>query len=181
MKKTLVSAALSVLLLAGCDNKSYGVSSFTATDSDIQNTTSVQDGLDIWERDIYIDDLHNKYVQFVNDEEAFYDIYYYAENDDDVNNAIAAAEKCLSSLEALAAVEPPDMLMQYHEVLVEETQRERHYYEDLISLMSYFCGHITLTDEEIDQISKELDEYLNAEGSPLGDAYIAVVDAATNY
>lgn len=35
MKKALVSAALSVLLFTGCDNNSYGVSSVTATDSDI--------------------------------------------------------------------------------------------------------------------------------------------------
>ena len=181
MKKALISAVLTVLLLTGCDNNSYGGSSVTATDSDMQNTTSAQDRLDRWERNIYIDDLHNKYVQFVNDEEAFYNIYYYVENDDDVNNAIAAAEKCLSSLEALAAVETPDMLIHYHEDLVKGVQRERQHYEDLISLMSYACGHIVLTDEEIEQINKALGEYFNTEASPLGDAFIAVVDAAYSY
>ena len=181
MKKALISAVLIMLLITGCDNNSYGGSSVTATDSDIQNTTSAQDRLDTWERDIYIDDLHNKYVQFVNDEEAFYNIYYYVENDDDVNNAIAAAEKCLLSLEALVAVEAPDMLIHYHEDLVKGVQRERKHYKNLISLMSYASGHSMLTDEEIEQINKALGEYFNTEASPLGDAFIAVVDAAYSY
>lgn len=180
MKKAFFAAALAVLLLTGCDNSSSVSSSGTATDN-IQSTSPAQDELDAWERDMYVYDLCNKYEQFVNDEEAFYNIYYYIENDDDANNAIDGAEKCLSSLEALAAVEAPDTLSPYHEALVEEVHREVCYYENMISLMSYACGHIMLTDEEIEQINKELDEYYNIEGYPLGDAFIAVVDAAAYY
>lgn len=181
MKKILFAAAMTVLLLTGCDNSSSVSSSGTATDNNIQSTSPAQDELDAWERDIYVDDLYNKYVQLGNDEEAFYNIYYNVETDDDVNNAIAAAEKCLSTLEALAAVEAPDTLMPYHEALVEEVQREVRYYENMISLMSYGCGNIMLTDEELEQLNTELDEYYNIEGYPLGDAFSAVVDAAAGY
>lgn len=179
MKKVLISAVLTVLLLTGCDN-SCGVSSATTTDNNIQDTSSAQGELDAWEREIYINDLYNKYVQYLNDEETFYNIYYYIENNDDANNAKIAAEKCLQSLEALSAAEAPDILIQYHEDLVKAVQHERQYYENLISLLSYACGYITLTDEETEQINKEIDEYLSIEGSPLSEAFIAVVETVSS-
>ncbi len=183
MKKTII-LLLCTLMLSGCadapSSESSTQRSYNSKLSADSSTSSQSDVPNQWDIDMYITELSNKYSQLVSDEEAFYALYYQLDETSDMQELIKAAEKCISTLETLAGVEAPAELYEYQEAVAAATERERRFYENTKSAALYTSGEISLSEEEIEHISTEMNEYYSIEGSPLSDAFLAAINAATS-
>lgn len=180
MKHRIFAAALAaMLMLTGC-GKSGTASSTTAA-----STSSVAD-IDEDEsffRELYIYDLNNKYNQLLTDQNAFFEANNnsnYAEDvqDLDVDAFFAAAEKCISTLEAIIAIEPPESLASYHEQLIKGAQYEIKFFNGVIQASRYDLGELEMSAQEVEELQAFFTEYTEAETNLFVDAYGAVMEAA---
>ncbi|MBP1543778.1 MAG: hypothetical protein J6A16_06750 [Oscillospiraceae bacterium] len=180
MKHRIFAAALAaMLMLTGC-GKSGTASSTTAA-----STSSVAD-IDEDEsffRELYIYDLNNKYNQLLTDQNAFFEANNnsnYAEDvqDLDVDAFFAAAEKCISTLEAIIAIEPPESLASYHEQLIKGAQYEIKFFNGVIQASKYDLGELEMSAQEVEELQAFFTEYTEAETNLFVDAYSAVMEAA---
>ena len=166
-------------MLTGC-GKSGTASSTTAA-----STSSVAD-IDEDEsffRELYIYDLNNKYNQLLTDQNAFFEANNnsnYAEDvqDLDVDAFFAAAEKCISTLEAIIAIEPPESLASYHEQLIKGAQYEIKFFNGVIQASKYDLGELEMSAQEVEELQAFFTEYTEAETNLFVDAYSAVMEAA---
>lgn len=169
--------AIAIMMFSGCDDNGAS-SSATATSANDTSVTEVNEN-DSFFCELYAYDLYNKYNQYLNDSEAFYHAYFVENAEDmDVDAVIEAAEKCISTFEAIIAIEPPASLVSYHEQVVEGAEYEIKYYDATRKLCLYSLGEEGLTDQEIEDISAFLAEYSEAETNLFVDAYLAAMDAA---
>lgn len=180
MKYRIFAVALvAMLMLTGC-GKSGTASSTTAA-----STSSVAD-IDEDEsffRELYIYDLNNKYNQLLTDQNAFFEANNnsnYAEDvqDLDVDAFFAAAEKCISTLEAIIAIEPPESLASYHEQVIEGAQYEIKFFNGVIQASKYDLGELEMSAQEVEELQAFFTEYTEAETNLFVDAYSAVMEAA---
>ena len=180
MKHRIFAVAFAaMLMLTGC-GKSGTASSTTAA-----STSSVAD-IDEDEsffRELYIYDLNNKYNQLLTDQNAFFEANNnsnYAEDvqDLDVDAFFAAAEKCISTLEAIIAIEPPESLASYHEQLIKGAQYEIKFFNGVIQASKYDLGELEMSAQEVEELQAFFTEYTEAETNLFVDAYSAVMEAA---
>ena len=177
MRYRIFAAALAaMLMLTGCGKSGTASSTTAAT-----NTSSVADinENESFFRELYADDLYNKYNQYVNDSEAFYQVYYVENAEDvDINAIVAAAEKCVSTLEAIIAIEPTASLASYHEQVIESAEYEAKYYDSIRELILCETGEQELSAQEIEDLQAFLMEYSESETNLFVDAYIAAMEAS---
>lgn len=165
-----------MFMLAGCGDS--GVSSATTSATTASSAVeAAQD--DPFFREMYAYELNNKYNQYVNDSEAFYQVYYVENAEDvDINAIVAAAEKCVSTLEAIITIEPTASLASYHEQVIESAEYEAKYYDSIRELILCETGEQELSAQEIEDLQAFLMEYSESETNLFVDAYIAAMEAA---
>ncbi len=181
MRYRIFAVALAaMLMLTGCGKSGTASSTTAAT-----NTSSVADinENESFFRELYIDDLNNKYNQLLIDQDAFFAAnnnanYAVAAQDLDVDAFFAAAEKCISTFEAIIAIEPPESLASYHEQLIEGAQYEIKFFNGAIQAAKYDLGELDLSAQEVEELQAFFAEYTEAETHLFVDAYSAAMEAA---
>lgn len=168
-------ALAAMLMLTGCGNSGTAATN-TSSVADINENES-------FFRELYIEDLNNKYNQLLIDQNAFFDAnnnadYAVAVEDLDVDAFFAAAEKCISTLEAIIAIEPPESLASYHEQLIEGAQYEIKFFNGVIQAAKYDLGELDMSAQEMEELQAFFTEYSEAETNLFVDAYSAVLEAA---
>ncbi len=171
-----------MFMLAGCGNSGTASSTTAAT-----NATSVAEESEneSFFRALYIDDLNNKYNQLLIDQDAFFAAnnnanYAVAAQELDADAFFAAAEKCISTFEAIIAIEPPESLASYHEQLIEGAQYEIKFFDGAIQAAKYELGELDMSAQEVDELQAFFTEYSEAETNLFVDAYSAVLEAAAS-
>ena len=175
----IVVALIAMLMLSGCGNS--GTSSTTSS-TDL-TSASVNSEDEAFFRQMYADDLCDKYNQLLIDQEAFFEANNNSNNavdvqELDVDAFFAAAEKCISTLEAIIAIEPPESLASYHEQVIEGAEYEIKFYEGVIQATKYDFGELDMSEQEKEELQAFFTEYSEAESNLFVDAYIAVLEAA---
>ena len=180
--KPFAAALIAMLMLTGCGNSGTASSTTAAT-----NLTSapVNSENESFLRELYIDDLNNKYNQLLIDQEAFFNAnnnanYAVEVQDLDVDAFFAAAEKCISTLEAIIAIEAPESLAYYHEQLIEGAEYEIRFFDGVIQAAKYDLGELDLSAQEAEELQAFFTEYSEAETNLFVDAYSAAIEAATS-
>ncbi len=174
------TAIAAMLMLTGCGDS--GVSSATTSATTASSAVeAAQD--DPFFREMYAYELNNKYNQLLNDQAAFFDAnnnanYAVDVQDLDVDAFFAAAEKCIFTLEAIIAIEPPESLAPYHEQLIEGAEYEKKFFEGVIKATKYDLGELDLSAQEVEELQAFFTEYTEAETNLFVDAYCAVMNAA---
>ena len=179
MKKKLTALLAAVIMLAGCANsEDDAVSVIGGADGPTAVTVGEQTTAGEYEdffREMYIDDLCNKYTQLCNDEALLYDAYY--SEDINVDDVIVKAEKCISTVEAIIAIEPPATLVSGHQDIIDGAQYELKFYSNILNACLMAKGEVDLTEQEIEEMTAFMEEYINAQTPSLNDAFVAVLDA----
>lgn len=169
-----------MFMLAGCGNSGTALSTTAATTGS-SAVEAAQD--DPFFRELYVDDLINKYNQLLIDQDAFFNAnnnanYAVEVQDLDVDAFFAAAEKCIFTLEAIIAIEPPESLASYHEQLIEGAEYEIKFFEGVIQAAKYDLGELDMSAQEVEELQAFFTEYTEAETNLFVDAYSAVMNAA---
>lgn len=181
MRYRIFAVALAaMLMLTGCGKSGTASSTTAAT-----NTSSVADinENESFLRELYINDLNNKYNQLLIDQDAFFAAnnnasYAVAAQDLDTDAFFAAAEKCISTFEAIIAIEPPETLASYHEQLIEGAQYEIKFFNGAIQAAKYELGELDMSAQEVEELQAFFTEYSEAETNLFVDAYSAVMEAS---
>ncbi len=188
-KRTIaeIGAIVIAVMLTGCSyNESDAVGVIGGADGPTAVTVGEQTSAGEYEdffRELYVDDLNNKYNQLITDQDAFFNannnVNYAVEVQDlDVDAFFAAAEKCISTFEAIIAIEPPESLASYHEQVIEGAQYEIKFFNGVIQAAKYDLGELDMTAQEIEELQAFFTEYSEAETNLFVDAYSAVLEAA---
>lgn len=162
-------------MLSGCGNSGTSSSTTAATNAAAVDEES--------ENEAFFRELYNKYNQLLIDQDAFYDAnnnanYAVAVQDLDVDAFFAAAEKCISTFEAIIAIEPPESLASYHEQLIEGAEYEIKFFNGVIQAAKYELGELDMSVQEVEELQAFFTEYSEAETNLFVDAYLAVLEAA---
>ena len=181
MRYRIFAVALAaMLMLTGCGKSGTASSTTAAT-----NTSSVADinENESFLRELYINDLNNKYNQLLIDQDAFFAANNNASSavaaqDLDTDAFFAAAEKCISTFEAIIAIEPPETLASYHEQLIEGAQYEIKFFNGAIQAAKYELGELDMSAQEVEELQAFFTEYSEAETNLFVDAYSAVMEAS---
>ncbi len=189
MKKCTIAeigAVVIAVMLTGCSyNESDAVGVIGGADGPTAVTVGEQTSVgedEAFFREMYFYDLNNKYNQLITDQDAFYyanDNANYAVSVEDLDSDafFAAAEKCISSFEAIIAIEPPESLASYHEQLVEGAQYEIKFLNGVIQATKYDLGELDMSEQEREELQAFFTEYSEAETNRFVDAYCAVMEA----
>lgn len=179
MKRLILLVAFAgTLMLSGCsDSESVAVAVIGGADGPTAVTVGEQvDSAGEYEdffREMYADELINKYTQLSNDWAAFDEAYY--SEDTNVDDVITTAEKCISTLEAIIAIEAPATLAAYHDDVVSGAQREIKYYDIVLNACLMAKGEVEFSEQEIAEMDVFLEEYTNSQTVPLNDAFNAAM------
>ncbi len=182
MKRLILLVSLAgTIMLSGCgDSESVAVAVIGGADGPTAVTVGEQvDSAGEYEdffREMYADDLLNKYTQLCNDEAVLYDAYY--SEDINLDDVIAKAEKCISTVEAIIAIEPPATLVSYHQDIIDGAQYEIKFYSNILNACLMAKGEADFSEQEIEEMTAFMEEYINAQTPSLNDAFVAVMDAA---
>ncbi len=177
--RAFAAVIVAMCMLTGCEDggASSATTSATTASSAVE---AAQD--DSFFRELYADDLYNKYNQYLNDSQAFDEVYYVEDVEDmDVDAVIAAAEKCISTFEAIIAIEPPASLSEEHQKVIEGAQYEIRLYDCVITACLYSKGEKELTDQEMEDINAFVVEYTERETFLFSDAFLAAIESAAGY
>ena len=189
MKKCTIAeigAVVIAVMLTGC---SYNESDAVGVIGGADGPTAVIVGEQIsagedeaFFREMYFYDLNNKYNQLITDQDAFFNAndnanYAVSVEDLDSDAFFAAAEKCISSFEAIIAIEPPESLASYHEQLIEGAQYEIKFLNGVIQATKYDLGELDMSEQEREELQAFFTEYSEAETNRFVDAYCAVMEA----
>ncbi|MBE6889879.1 MAG: hypothetical protein E7485_07690 [Ruminococcaceae bacterium] len=177
--RALAAALVAMLMLSGCGNS--GTSSTTSS-TDL-TSASVNSEDEAFFRQMYADDLCDKYNQLLIDQEAFFEANNNSNNavdvqELDVDAFFAAAEKCISTLEAIIAIESPESLAYYHEQVIKGAQYEIKFLNSVIQASKYDLGKLDLSAQEVEELQAFFAEYTEAETNLFVDAYSAAMEAA---
>lgn len=179
VKRLILLVALAgMLMLSGCGSEAASVAVIGGADGPTAVAVGEQTTAGEYEdffRELYADDLLNKYTQLSNDWTAF-DAAYYSE-DTNIDDVIATTEKCISTLEAIIAIEPPATLVSYHQDVIDGAQYEIEYYKIILNACLMAKGEAEFSEQEITEMDAFLEEYTNVEIVPLHEAIGAVMDA----
>ncbi len=183
MKKRTLAEILAVVIavmLTGCsNNESDAVGVIGGADGPTTVVVGEEIENERFFRELYIDDLNNKYNQLLIDQEAFFNAHYVeTEQDVDFDTIIATAEKCISTFEAIIAIEPPESLASYHEQVIEGAEYEIKFFKGVIQATKYDFGELDMSEQEKEELQAFFTEYSEAESNLFVDAYIAVLEAA---
>ena len=169
-----------LLLFSGCDNgEADAIGVIGGADGPTVVVVGEVSENEAFFCEMYADELYNKYNQYISDADAFNQAYYVENAEDfDKEAVIAAAEKCISTFEAIIAIEPPVSLAEYHQKVIEGAEYEIKYYDGYRRIASYYIGAEDLTDEEIEEISSFILEYDESGSTLFADAFSAAMEAA---
>ena len=178
--RAFAAALVAMLMLTGCGDS--GASSATTSATKASSAVeAAQD--DPFFREMYAYELNNQYNQLLNDQEAFFEANNNSNNavdvqELDVDAFFAAAEKCISTLEAIIAIEPPESLAYYHEQVIKGAQYEIKFLNSVIQASKYDLGELDLSAQEVEELQAFFTEYTEAETHLFVDAYSAAMEAA---
>lgn len=176
----LAVSASALLMLSGCENREaeavavIGGADVPAAVVIAEQAASESEYEDFF-REMYAEELINKYTQLSNDWTAFDEAYYSEETN--VDDVLVAVEKCISTLEAIIAIEPPATLASYHQSVIDGSQYEIKYYSIFRNACLMAKGEAGFSEQEIEEMNIFLEEHTNAETLPLNDAFNAVMAA----
>ena len=180
--RTFAAAIAAMLMLTGCGDS--GASSATTSATTASSAVEVAQD-DPFFRELYADDLYHKYNQLLTDQEAFFNAnnnanYAVEVQELDADAFFAAAEKCISTLEAIIAIEPPESLASYHEQVIEGAEYEIKFFDGVIQAAKYDLGELDMSAQEMEDLQAFFTEYSEAETNLFVDAYSAAIEAATS-
>lgn len=179
MKKTLVlTLAFVMLMLTGCGKENAAVGVIGGADG--PTTVVVAEQAEPWEYDMYADELIYNYDLLVVAREEF-DTEYFGT---DADGTIAASDSCIAALDGLIEAVPPAAITQYHEDLITAAEYEKEFFNSAKKIAEYSKRANSLTAEEnaeAERIGAAITEYYEQPAYSLNDAWLAALDAATNY
>ena len=179
MKRCIAQASAIVLvsvMLTGCGSEAASVAVIGGADGPTAVTVGEQTSAGEYEdffRELYADELNNKYTQLSNDWWAFDEAYY--SEDTNIDDVITTAEKLIFTLESIIAIEAPATLVPYHQAIIDGAQYEIEYYNIILNACLMANGEADFSEQEIEEMSAFVEERANNETLPLNDAFNAVM------
>lgn len=180
--RSFAVALAAMLMLTGCGKEKTAVGVIGGADGPTTVVVGEEIENDRFFRELYADDLYNKFNQLTIDQDAFFDAnnanYAVAVEDLDADALFAAAEKCISTLEAIIAIEPPESLASHHKQVIEGAEYEIKFLNSVIQATKYDLGELDLSVQEVEELQAFFTEYSEAETNLFVDAYLAAIEAA---